>query len=57
MMGRRALITGVTSQDGSHLSRVSWLGPHLSFVDGDMRMIAVLEAVILFTEHVEVAVH
>ncbi len=56
-MGRRALITGVTSQDGSHLSRVSWLGPHLSFVDGDMRMIAVLEAVILFTEHVEVAVH
>jgi GDP-D-mannose dehydratase len=57
MMGRRALITGVTGQDGSYLSRASWLASYLSFVGSDMRTIAVLEAVIPFTEHDQVAVH
>lgn len=57
MMGRRALITDVTSQDRSYLSRASWLESHLGFVDSDMRTIAVLEAVILLTEHDQVAVH
>lgn len=56
-MGRRALITDVTSQDRSYLSRASWLESHLGFVDSDMRTIAVLEAVILLTEHDQVAVH
>jgi GDP-D-mannose dehydratase len=57
MMGRRALITDVTGQDDSYLSRASWLASYLSFVGSDMRTIAVLEAVILFTEHDQVAVH
>jgi hypothetical protein len=57
MMGRRALLTGVTGQDGSYLSRVSWLASHPSFIDSDMRTIAVLEAVILFTEYGQVAVY
>jgi hypothetical protein len=56
-MGRRALITGVTGQDGFYLSRVSWLASQLSFVDSDMRTITVLQAVILFTEHGQVVVH
>ena len=47
----------IRGQANPRKSRVSWLASHLSFVDGDMRTIAVLEAVILFTEHVEVAVH
>ena len=57
MMGKRALITDVTGQDGSYLSRVSCLASHLSFIDSDMRTIAVLEAVIRFTEHGQVAVY